>query len=353
MTNTLEATWLCANGTQGSAYPPLEVLNQWWKSIKPRYTLPTTSLDVLKNWQTTLRDAVELQLGWTPPAIPLTSRTLASGSLEDGVNYRYGEVETTPGVTVPFMLLLPATCTVPTPGILCLHGHGDGMNPLFGYDANGQPISDEYQHAFALEACKRGFVALTFDMLAFGRRRDFDYCQTHNAYPCESPSKIALQLGSSMLALRVFDARQMLTLLAQQHEVAANRLGAVGISGGGTVAFFTSVLDARVRAATISGFYNKFSAYMQVPHCIDNFVPGMATLAEMPDIGCVIAPRPLLISQGERDPIFPIVATRAAVTHLRQAYHLYGAEEKIEEEYFNAEHSFSHARVWDFMTKWL
>jgi hypothetical protein len=222
------------------------------------------------------------------------------------------------------------------------------MNPLIGLDEAGNPLENEYQHAFALEACRRGFVSLTFDMLCFGRRRDFLYNQQYKLNPCDSPSKIAIQLGASMLGLRVFDARQMLTLLGQQPEVDADRLGMSGISGGGTITFFTTLLDDRVRAANISGYFNRFSAFMQVPHCVDNFVPALATVAEAPDLGCAIAPRPVLINQGTRDPIFPIEATRAGVEQLRTAYRLFAAESHVEEEYYDAEHVYSNARVWDF-----
>ncbi len=49
---------------------------------------------------------------------------------------------------------------------------------------------------------------------------------------------------------------------------------------------------------------------MAMPHCIDNFVPGLLDIAELPDILGLIAPRPLLIESGTKDPIFPIVAAK-------------------------------------------
>ncbi|MHB9134112.1 MAG: alpha/beta hydrolase family protein [Armatimonadota bacterium] len=345
--------WKVANVSRGKAFEPLAALNRWWGEITPRVPFSANSVQAFSGWQVELRDALQEQLGWTPDALPLQPRTLAEGEWEPGINFRYGEVETAPGMTVPFMLLVPQALTAPGPAVLCVHGHGGGMNPLFGLDEAGNPVEEEYQHAFALEACRRGFVTLSFDMLCFGRRRDFDFCSKFNAFACITPTEYAYQIGSSMVALRVFDARQMLTLLGMQPEVDAERIGMSGISGGGTITFFTTVLDDRVRAAMISGYFNKFAAYMQVFHCIDNFVPGLAHIAEMPDMGCAIAPRPLLVSQGTRDPIFPIDATRAGVEQLRTAYRLFEAEDRLEEEYYDAEHVFSNARVWDFMGQWL
>jgi len=345
---TIPSSWTSADHSLGADFEPIPLLNRWWRAITPRLPFTATSLEAFHSWQTTVRQAVIDQLGFTPPPLPLLPRMLAEGTLVDGITYRYGTVDTAEGMSVPFMVLLPAALTEPAPGVLCVHGHGDGMNPLIGLDAHGQPIEDEYQHCFALEACRRGFVVLAFDMLCFGRRRDFEYLTQTGTPACDSPSKVALQIGATMLGLRVFDARRMLELLGAQPEVDAQRLGMAGISGGGTITFTTTVLDDRVRAAMISGYFNQYSAFMQVPHCVDNFVPGLATVAEMPDLGCAIAPRPLLISQGMEDPIFPLAATREGVLKLREAYRLHGVEDRIEEEYYPGGHTFSNARAWDF-----
>jgi len=345
--------WKLATQSNGDNFSPMAAINGWWQGMTPRLPFTANSVEEWAAWREAMRAAMQGCLGWTPPALPLAPRVLAEGQLEPGVSFRYGEVDTAPGMTVPFMLLIPEGVTAPRPGVLCAHGHGAGMNPLFGLDQDGNPIENEYQHQFALEACRRGFVALAYDMLCFGRRRDFDFCAQHGCSPCDTPTKLAVQIGASMVGLRVFDARQMLTLLGMQPEVDTERLGMAGISGGGTITFYTTVLDDRVNAAMLSGYFNQFSAFMQIYHCIDNFVPGLGALAEMPDMGCAIAPRPLLVSQGTRDPIFPLQATREGVETLRRAYRLFDAEECVEEEYYEDEHVFSNARVWDFFTQWL
>lgn len=339
--------WLLANQPGEREFAPLGILNRWWQTLTPRLPFQATTIEAWRTWRDEVRAAVTTHLGWTPPALSPQPVIRAEGEWEPGVRYRYGSVDTAPGMRVPFLLLLPEA-DGPVPGVLCIHGHGDGMNPLVGRDASGLPIENEYQHEFALRACRRGFAALTFDMLCFGRRRDFEHCAHYGINPCDTPTKLALQLGASMCGLRVFDARQMLTLLATQPEVDAERLGMAGISGGGTITFFTSVLDDRVRAAMISGYFNRFADFMQIHHCIDNFVPGLATVAEMPDLAGAIAPRPLLVSQGTRDPIFPLDATKAGVAALRRAYRLFDAEDALEEEYYEDDHVFSNARVWDF-----
>lgn len=346
--------WKTADRSRGEEYEPLPMLFRWWETIDPAMPFTALSVEEFGPWAAALRARVETALGRVPEALSPAPEVLAEGELEPGVRFRYGEVVTAPGMRAPYMLLVPARLSAPAPAVLCLHGHGDGMNPLFGLNAHGDPLpGDEYQQTFALEACRRGFVALAFDQLAFGRRRDLAHMAQYEAPACDSATAVAFQLGSSMAALRVFEARQLLTLLGLQPEVDAERMGAAGISGGGLVCFFLTVVDPRVKAAMVSGFFNRFSAFMHIRHCVDNFVPGLAHLAEMPDMGCTIAPRPLLISQGLRDPIFPIAATREGVAQLRRAYALFGAKDRLEEEYYDAEHVFSNARVWDFLRQWL
>ncbi|HOF88732.1 MAG TPA: alpha/beta hydrolase family protein, partial [Armatimonadota bacterium] len=171
---SITTDWMIATASPGAGYAPLAALNRWWGEITPRFTPDGLTRAGFAAWRADLRAAVEGALGWTPEPLPLEPRVIAAGEWEPGIAFRFGEVETAPGLTVPFMLLIPARAS--GPAVLCLHGHGDGMNPLFGRNAAGEPVTGEYQHSFALEAARNGFVALTYDQLCFGRRRDFSYC---------------------------------------------------------------------------------------------------------------------------------------------------------------------------------
>lgn len=58
-------------------------------------------------------------------------------------------------------------------------------------------------------------------------------------------------------------------------------------------------------------------------HCACNFVPGLAAFGEMYDLAGLVAPRPLLVEAGSRDPIFPIAAVRYAVNRARELYRVF------------------------------
>lgn len=74
-----------------------------------------------------------------------------------------------------------------------------------------------------------------------------------------------------------------------------------------------SVLGATTAAALVANYFSSFAASIAaIRHCPCNIVPGLLPDLEMVDIASLIAPRALVLEAGERDPIFPIAATREA-----------------------------------------
>ncbi|MCL6507709.1 MAG: acetylxylan esterase, partial [Bryobacteraceae bacterium] len=142
--------------------------------------------------------------------------------------------------------------------------------------------------------------------------------------------------------IRVWDAMRAVDFLEGRPEVDPARIGCLGISGGGMITLFTAALDTRIKAALVSGYLNSFhDSIMSISHCEDNYIPGILKYAEMADIACLIAPRPLFIESGTEDNIFPVEATRAAVDQVRRAYELLGAPERLGCEIFEGKHEFS------------
>jgi len=103
----------------------------------------------------------------------------------------------------------------------------------------------------------------------------------------------------------------------------------------------------------VSGYFNTFRAsIMAVRHCLCNFVPGLVKAAEMVDIAGLVAPRPLLIETGTRDPIFPTTATQKAYAELQKVYAVWGAN-NLELDIFEGEHAWSGAKAYAWLAQWL
>jgi hypothetical protein len=88
---------------------------------------------------------------------------------------------------------------------------------------------------------------------------------------------------------------------------------------------------------------------MSLSHCIDNYVPGILHWAEMYDVAGLIAPRPLFSEGGDKDPIFPVAATRESYSRARRVYEVFGAPDSIQQEIFEGVHEFHGVRGLPFL----
>jgi hypothetical protein len=161
---------------------------------------------------------------------------------------------------------------------------------------------------------------------------------------------LAFHLGGSVIGLRAYEGRRLIDYLETRSDLDTGRLGAMGISGGGLHTFFSTCLDPRIRACVVSGYYSTFKdSVLAMSHCACNFVPGLAPFGEMYDLVGLIAPRPMLVEAGTRDPIFPIDAVRRSVARAREVYGVWGAADQFETDYFEGRHQISGRRAYDFL----
>jgi hypothetical protein len=129
--------------------------------------------------------------------------------------------------------------------------------------------------------------------------------------------------------------------IAERPELDARRVGCMGISGGGTCTQFAAALDTRIKAAFVSGYLNTYrDSIMSIGHCMDNYVPGILNWAESYDVAGLIAPRFLFSEGGDRDPIFPVAATRESFARVKRVYEVMGVPDRAGQEIFSGEHEF-------------
>jgi dienelactone hydrolase len=260
-----------------------------------------------------------------------------------------------PNMTVLGYLLLPKDFEAPGPTILCLHGHGRGVDDIVGIQEDGTMRTEygEYQNDFALQCVDRGYAALAIEQFGFGHRRDDVACQRGAGNSsCQPSSGAAFLLGQTMIGWRVYDAMRSLDYLSTRSEIDMNRIGVMGISGGGTTTFYSAAIDERFKAAVVSGYFNTFrDSILSINHCIDNYIPGVLKYAEMYDIAGLIAPRAMFVESGTEDTIFPIDATRFAFDRAQEIFRTFGAEDRLGLEVFEAAHSFHGVGAFQFLNQ--
>ncbi len=325
------------------SFDPVRYTLKLHDSAPLRMTFKAANRRDAERWQKTLRaKIVELLGGFPASRAGLQPQTL---EVREFPAYRREKFvfQSRPGVAVLGYLLTPKSAG-PHPALICLPGHGRGVDDLVSIDEKGQDRVQRvgYQYDFAVQAVEQGVAAVAIEMMAFGcRRNPAARAKNLDSSVCQPTAGSALLLGETMIGWRAFDVMRTIDWIETRKELDPKRVGCMGISGGGTCTLFVAAIEPRIRAAMISCALNTFrDCIMSVSHCIDNYVPGILNWAEMYDVAGLIAPRPLFAEAGERDDIFPVAASRASFDRVKKIYDVLGAGGSFASEFFDGPHSF-------------
>jgi len=345
------------NGLDDRRFDPVMYTRDRYSAAPRRLRFQASTKRQAEEWQKALRAKLIELIGGIPSARPpLRPVTLETRAFP---GYRREKIvfDSRPGVSVLAYLLLPERAQPPAATVICVPGHGRGVDDIVGIDEQGLERTDKagYQHDFAIQVAEAGMAAVAIEPMAFGCRRDpINARQGLSRKGCEPAAGGALLIGETMIAWRVWDVMRTLDYVATRPELDASRVGCMGISGGGTATLFSAAVEPRLRAAMVSGYLNTFrDSIGSLAHCIDNYVPGILNWAEMHDIAGLIAPRPLFVESGEKDNIFPIAASIESFQHVREIYAIFQAADRVEQEVFPGEHSFWGQRGIPFMARHL
>jgi Abhydrolase family len=344
-------------GLDDRRFDPVAIVQDLYGTAPRTLRFRARSRSEAEEWQKALRAKLTELVGRFPatrePLNPVTleKRTFTGYTREKLV------FDSRPGVSVLAYLLLPEKARRPAAVTICVPGHGRGVDDIVGIDERGNERTDKagYQHDFAIQVVEAGMAAVAIEPMGFGCRRDpVNARQGLGRKACDPVAGGALMIGQTMIGWRVWDVMRAIDYIGTRAELDSNRVGCMGISGGGTVTVFSSALDVRIRAALVSGYLNTFrDSVGSIVHCSDNYVPGILNWAEMHDIAGLIAPRPLFVESGEKDDIFPIRASVESFNEVQKVYDAFGARDRAEQEVFPGEHSFWGRRGVPFLARHL
>ncbi|MDR1902580.1 MAG: alpha/beta hydrolase family protein [Treponema sp.] len=239
--------------------------------------------------------------------------------------------ETLPGLAGPLYVLKPEGCAR-EPAVIYCCGHGKGAGDTI------IPAVDEaaYHKQLPLQVVKAGHIVCIPEYIGFGELKSRNYRRhAENEEGCYANATFLENCGIPLIGVRIHQTLQGIAFA----KTLAERAVLYGISGGGMTAAFTAAAAGGLAGACIASYPNTFrDSVMAMHHCICNFVPGILSIGEMPEIIALAAPSPLLIVTGIKDPIFPIESARAAFTDIQAVYGHVGAADKAEFFEFNGGH---------------
>jgi fermentation-respiration switch protein FrsA (DUF1100 family) len=261
---------------------------------------------------------------------------------------------------VQVYVLIPHAAPQPFRPVIALHGHGSSPHQLVGlnHDLTEQETSEEQNLAYGLALAQRGYLVFIPGQRGLAERMEDPPYRSEREHPwvnsCQMAGMNALLYGQTLLGLRVWDVMRLLDYIGTRPEALSQRIGCLGLSGGGTTTLFAAALDARIACAVVSGYFNTFRAsLMEILHCSCNYVPGILQYAEMADVAGLIAPRPLLIESGTQDPIFPVAGTEQAFAALRDIYAVFDAGDCLAADLFAGPHRWNGVKAYPWLERWL
>lgn len=301
------------------------------------------SQEDIKDWQDINRTKFIELIGGLPgkpgDLTPLNARVVGEVQRQ-GYVIRKVIFESLPEFYVTANLYLPTVGAPPFPAVLAPCGHSK----------NGKAY-DVYQHLF-IGLAKRGYVVLAYDPIGQGERAEYwDFIHQRNFLPDpdDQHAMAGIQeylMGQDLARYFIWDGMRGIDYLASLKEVDAKRIGVTGSSGGGTLTTYISMLDPRVKAASIVCFITSLPMKIEArsndsDSDPEQDIPGLlASGIDHTEFVGMIAPRPVLIGAATQD-FFPIEGTRRTFRELQRVYALLGASDRLKMVEANQRHAYS------------
>ena len=220
---------------------------------------------------------------------------------------------------VPAYFVKPKGAAGKLPVILYNHSHG----------GNYQTGKDELIHgaaylkktSFAEAFAKEGYAVLCIDAWCFGERRGRTETQVF---------KDMLWNGRVLFGMMAYDSMRAVDYLFTREDVDNSRIATMGLSMGGTMAWWLAALDERIKVCidlcSMTDFHTLSELNGFDGHGIYYYVPGLLKHFTTAGINALIAPRPHLSMSGAYDPLVPYAGTVKIDNEMNKIYKNYGAE---------------------------
>ena len=267
------------------------------------------------------------------PRVALNAHADPFAVAGDGIDRQIFQFDSETGERVPGLLVkrTATNASMKLPVVIVLHGTGgnkEGMLP--------------YLRTLAL----RGFLAVAIDGRHHGERAANG--KGSAAYVAAMSRRFRTGKGLPFLYDTVWDVLRLLDYLETRPDADASNIGAIGFSKGGMELYLAAAVDTRIRVAVpcigLQSFrwaldhdawqsrVGTFQAAVDestgdrrltadvVRKFYDRVAPGVYTEFDGPKMAPLIAPRPLLVINGDSDARTPLAGLMECVNAAQAAY---------------------------------
>ncbi len=312
--------------TQSSNVPPGErMVNDYFErrtaELRSQCLAPYRSLE---NWQTSrpqLQEELREMLGLNPWPDRTPLEPVVTGHIEqEDIRVEKLHFQSLPGLYVTANLYLPKDVHAPLPTVLYVCGHAIAKE---GDRSFGNKVP--YQH-HGIWFAQHGYACLIIDTIHRGEIEGIH----HGTY--QYGMWWWNSRGYTSAGIEAWNSIRALDYLATRREVDMDRIGITGRSGGGVYSWWTAVIDERIKVvvpvAGMTDLQNQVVDGVVDGHCDCMFMVNTYRW-DFPKIAALVAPRPLLIANTDKDSIFPLDGVIRLHSEVRKIYELYDASDQL------------------------
>ena len=268
------------------------------------------------------RRELKEMLGLDPEPARGDLKPVITGTLPgEGIVVEKLHFQSLPGLYVTANFYRPATASGKLPTILYLSGHG----PTYAPDGKSCGNKASYQH-HGIWFAQHGYNCLILDTVQWGEILG-EHWGTYKLNRWWWVSR-----GYTPAGVETWAGIRALDYLATRPEVDMEKIGCTGRSGGGAYTWYLTAVDDRVKVAAPTAGITTLSDHV-LGDCIEGHCDCMYMVNlygwDFDKLAALAAPRPLLISNTDKDDIFPLGGVIRIYDSTRRLYKMLDAEKKI------------------------
>jgi cephalosporin-C deacetylase-like acetyl esterase len=304
--------------------------------LSGRFLDGATTLEAWEKKRPRLRQEYMDMLGLWPLPEKTPLKATITGTLEhEGVVIDKLHFQSKPGLYVTASLYRPKNPpTKKLPAILYVCGHANR-----GRDGNKSAYQDH-----GMWFASNGYLCLMLDSLQLGEIAGIH----HGTYGIreKKPAEVRRwwhSAGYTPAGVECWNGVRAIDYLFIRPDVDPDRIGVTGISGGGAATFWIAAADQRAKVAVPVGGMSDLQSYVKDKiingHCDCMFLYNTYQW-DWTTIAALIAPRPMLFANSDKDAIFPMDGNRRVFDKLHKVYTLYGKPELLDEHISKGGHDY-------------
>jgi dienelactone hydrolase len=313
-------------------------------------------------WKANTLPQVLNTLGDFPERVPLNPQMLAEWEHE-GMKKQKWLIDVSKHISATFYISYPATVEKDKqyPALLCCHGHGPfGKDAVMGNGSDPDLLTEitTLNYNYGHQMAQKGFITFAIDWIGFGERDDTRKPNNHRPIKqdwCNVYYLHATMLGMTSLSINITHGKAAIDFAETLPGIDPDRIGVMGLSGGGTMTLWMALCDERLKAAEIICYSELWAHFgiRDLNYCGMQTAPGLFKLVDLPDLQGLLAPKPLLIDIGANDQCFKVDSAMKCFHHLEKIYTTADASKHLELDLHPNGHAWGGNKSLDFFGKHL